>query len=493
MQTFIIHRIRRILRGILTDLADKRPSANPVAITDSAAATLALPALKVFMKATIISGLLLFLLLAAALTPAADMRGGELLHSLRAWAQPLRDADDLGPLLAAAGEARLVLLGEASHGTREFYVWRDRLSRRLIREGGFSFIAIEGDWAALLPLDRYVRHHQLAPVSAAHALLQVRRWPRWVWANAELAALGEWLRTFNRGRPADRRVGIHGMDLYAVWESLDAIRAFYRRRAPDVATSVDSVLGFLRSFDGDARGYADYVRRTGRSAQREVAWVARDLARRQRDAAPADRDALFEVLQHAKVLESGERYLRWLHLRGPWSWNVRADHFERTVARLLDHYGAGSRAIVWAHNTHIGDARATNRVDAGEVNIGQLARERFGRDAVFAVGFGTATGSVLAARRWEGVRRTMWTPLPRRDSLEAALLAAGGGDRVLILAPGSPATHALSRTLPHRAIGVVFDPRRERALNYVPSRLPERYDAFVFLPQTRALAPLHAE
>lgn len=445
------------------------------------------------MKASIICVLLSVLLLAAAETPAAHLRGGDLLHSLRAMARPLRDADDLGPLLAAAGDARLVLLGEASHGTREFYVWRDRLSRRLIREEGFSFIAIEGDWAALLPLDRYVRHHPDAPVSAADALLQIRRWPRWVWANAELAVLGEWLRAFNRGRPTERRVGIHGMDLYAVWESLDTILAFYRSRAPEAAVSIDRQLGFLRSFDGDARAYADHVRRTGRSAQWEVAWVVRDLARRHRDAAPADRDALFELLQHAKVVESGERYLRWLHLPGPWSWNVRADHFERTVVRLLDHYGAGSRAIVWAHNTHIGDARATDSVYAGEANIGQLARERHGRDAVFAVGFGTATGSVLAARRWEGARRTMRTPLPRRDSLEAALLAAGGGDRVLILDRGSPAARALRRTLPHRAIGVVFDPRREHSLNYVPSRLVERYDAFVFLPQTQALGPLHAD
>ena len=178
---------------------------------------------------------------------------------------------------------------------------------------------------------------------------------------------------------------------------------------------------------------------------------------------------------------------------GPASWNARAQHFKRTVARLLEHYGPDSRGIVWAHNTHIGDARATDMARTGQVNIGQLARERHGADTVFAVGFGTATGTVLAARRWEGRRETMATPEPRPDSLEAALLTAGDGDRFLILDRESPAVELLREPIPHRAIGVIFIPERERLSNYVPTRLTERYDAFVFLPRTHALDPLHEE
>ena len=178
---------------------------------------------------------------------------------------------------------------------------------------------------------------------------------------------------------------------------------------------------------------------------------------------------------------------------GPHAWNARANHFERSLARLLDHYGPGSRAIVWAHNTHIGDARATDMVRVGEMNLGQLARERHGDNAVFALGFGTATGSVLAARTWEGRRYTMETPPPRPDSLEAALLASGDGDRILVLDRTSSDTAVLRRVLPHRAIGVVFDPQRERWANYVSTRLAERYDAFVFIPHTHALNPLHTE
>ena len=425
--------------------------------------------------------------------PHAGVEAGDLLQSLRTLAQPLRRADDLNPLLDAVGDARLVLLGEASHGTREFYALRDRLSRRLIREQGFSFIAVEGDWATLLPLDRYVRHRPGASASAREALLQIERWPQWVWANSEMEALGEWLRAFNQGRAADRRVGIHGIDLYAIWESLDAVMAFYQTYLPESAARVRQLYRFLRGFRGEYQAYTDHVHRTRYSAQAEVAWVARDLDARYRYATPTDREALFEALQHARVVESGERYLRGMARPGPQSRNARSDHFERSVARLLDHYGPGSRAIVWAHNTHVGDARATDMVRAGEVNLGQLARERHGADAVFTLGLGTATGSVLAARTWEGPRCTMKTPLPRPDSLEAALLASGNGDRILILGRTSPAAAPLRRTLPHRAIGVVFAPQRERWENYVPTRLAERYDAFVFIPYTHALDPLHAE
>ena len=422
----------------------------------------------------------------------ADVGHDCLSQSLRAIARPLLRADDLNPLVDAVGDARVVLMGEASHGSREFYSWRDRLSRRLIVEGGFSFIAIEGDWASLLPLDRYVRHHPAAPASAREALLLIERWPRWLWANTDLEALGEWLRAFNRGRPVRHRVGIHGIDLYAIWESLDAVEAFYRAHLPQSAAKVEGAYRLLRAFRGRYRAYADHVRR-GHAAEPGVARVTRDLAVRYRHATPTDRDALFEALQHAQVVESGERYLRTLTRPGSQSWNTRASHFAQTVARLLNQYGHASRAIVWAHNTHIGDARATDMVRTGEVNLGQLVRQRYGRGAVFALGFGTATGTVLAARAWEGSRETMAVPLPRPDSLEAALLAAGDADRVLFLDRVAPGGALRRFMLPHRAIGVVFKPEDERWANYVPTRLAERYDAFVFLPYTRALEPLHAE
>lgn len=439
-------------------------------------------------------GAVLFgLLLASAVTWDPDSRAAELPQALGTLSRPLEKADDLTPLLQAAADARLFLLGEASHGTREFYTWRDALSRRLIEELGFSFIAVEGDWTALAPLDRYVRHQPDAPPSAREALLQVGRWPLWMWANEEMSALGEWLRGFNRERSPESRVGIHGIDVYGIWESLDAVLEFYDTHLPEPAAEVSRLYAPLRAFRGNNFAYARHAGATGQAAQPDTARVAEKLEARYRTADSRTRSVLFDAYQHAKVVQYGEEHLRAMVQPGPDSWNARARHFKRTVSRLLDYYGPDSRGIVWAHNTHVGDARATDMAGAGQVNIGQLARERHGPEAVFAVGFGTATGTVLASRRWEGRREVMETPDPRPDSLEAALLAAGGGDRFLILDRASSALEPLRRPIPHRAIGVVFQPERERLANYVPTRLAERYDAFVFLPRTRALAPLHEE
>ena len=304
-----------------------------------------------------------------------------------------------------------------------------------------------------------------------------------------MAALGEWLRAFNHGRAPGERVGIHGIDLYAVWESLDAVQDFYRARLPRLAGWVEHQYRGLRGFRGRYREYARYARRSGRSLRPGVAAVKRDLAMRDRESHPAERGRLFEALQHARVVDAGVAYLE--APAGPEGWNTRARHFDRAVTRQLAHYGPGSRGVVWAHNTHIGDARATDMVRTGEVNLGQLSRERHGAGRIYAVGFGTATGTVVAAGFWEGPGRVMTVPPPRPDSLEAALVARARDDRILLL-DRVPAGGLLHRVmLPHRAIGVVFEPGCERERNYVPTRLAGRYDAFVFIPRTRALAPLH--
>lgn len=423
--------------------------------------------------------------------PVAQAAG--LSQTLEALARPLDSAEDLTPMIERAGRARLALLGEASHGTSEFYTWRDLISRRLIREQGFSFIAIEGEWSALIPLDRYVRHHPHAPASARAALLGITQWPQWVWANRELEQLAEWLRGFNRDRPAAARVGIHGIDLYAVWESLEAVRAFYRRHLPAWAEAVDRLYAPLRAFQGDTRGYARHGQWAAPAAQAGAGRVAEHLAVLYREAPPSMREVLFEALQHARVVQYGERCMAGMLQPGPGSWNTRSEHFAQTVARLLRHYGPGSRGIVWAHNTHVVDARATDMARTGQVSLGQLARERQGAGEVFQLGFGTAEGSLIAARRWDGVPEVMAVPPPRPDSLEAALRDAGDGDRLLLLEPYPQAYRALREELPHRLIGVVFQPERAHAENYLPLRLAEGYDAFVFLPHTRALHPLTRE
>jgi len=437
--------------------------------------------------------LMLVVLGASASSSQAATWDDGLLDALRIHSTPLRSAADLEPLVDAVDDARLLLLGESTHGTHEFYGWRDRLSRRLISERGFSFIAVEGDWSALVPLDRYVRHRPDAPASARTALLTIERWPRWVWANEELAELGEWLRLFNRGRAAADRIGIHGIDLYGVSDSIDAVQRYYQAQWPTAADRVRKLYQSLRGFDGDAAGYVEHIRRDGSWIGDGVAGVASELAARLTDAPPDERNLLFETLQHARVVASGERYLRALAEPAAAAWNARDRHFERMLGLLLDRYGPNSRAVVWAHNTHIGDARATEMAARGEVNLGQLLRERYGAEAVFAVGFGTATGSVLAASAWGEQRQPMQLPPPRQDSLEAALLASTQGNRILRLGHSGQDTALSGAQFPQRAIGVVFAPAHESDVNYVATRLVDCYDAYLFLPVTRAVIPLHAE
>lgn len=431
--------------------------------------------------------LIVLLCLLCAAAPAAEPDAG-LVTALRALATPLRGEDDLAPLLSAAGTARLALLGEATHGTREFYRWRARITQRLIAGRGFSFVAFEGDWVSLSSLDRYVRDLPGAPVSADAALRQIAPWPQWVWANPELASFAEWLRSHNQGRALPDRVGIHGIDLYPVTAAAHAVLAFARDHWPAQAAAVAAAYGPLLTPGEGA--YATAVAAGAPSAQRGAAWVVDEFSAGYRAAAAEARWAWFEAVRQARVVASGEAYLRDLGRSGPAAWNDRARHMAEALTALLAHYGPDSRGVVWAHNTHIGDARETAMVEAGEINLGQLLRERLGTGAVFALGFGTASGTVRAARHWEGPGEVMTLPPPRPDSLEAALLTAGGGDRLLRLDPGHPATAPLDRPLPHRAIGAVFVPADEPVVNYVATRLARRYDAFVFLPRTQALGVL---
>lgn len=422
--------------------------------------------------------------------PGAAAAGDALQDALATLAKPFVAVEDLGPLIETAGRAPLVLLGEASHGTHEFYLWRDRLSRRLIADKGFSFVAIEGDWATLLPLDRYVRHRLGAPRSARDALRPIRRWPRWVWANTELETFAEWLHQYNADRPAEERIGLHGIDLYAIWESLDALRTLYRDGSPDSAVAISWLDRLLMPFRDHPRALSRDDPRHHRLVEAAIAHLIEEITARLHRAPPARRERLFEALQHARVVDAGARYLR--RLPGPpaWSSNLRSRHFTETIGQLLGRYGPGSRAIVWAHNTHVGDARGTPGWLTGEHSLGERLRTRYGNDAVFLVGLGNGHGELLAAPRWEGRRETMSLPEPRADSLEAAFLASDSGNRWLMLGRPAAAVEPLRRWLPHRAVGVVFDPRRERQENYVPTRLDRRYDAFLFFPQTRPLTPI---
>jgi erythromycin esterase len=402
-------------------------------------------------------------------------------------AAPLADASDLDVLLDRVGDARVVMLGEASHGTHEFYAWRAAVSRRLIEEKGFSFVAVEGDWPDCARVDRSVRGLPGEPSDPCEALRAFERWPTWMWANDEVVDFCRWLRQHNAGVEEEARVGFSGLDVYSLWESLREILVYLRENDPQRVPAALAAYRCFQPYDESEQRYGMATRMVPTSCEDEVL----DLLLQLRQRAEADGAGPFGAWQNAEVVAGAERYYRTMMRGGRESWNVRDRHMDDTLHRLLEYRGPGSKAIVWAHNTHVGDARATDMADSGEVNIGQLARDRYGAEDVVLVGFGSHRGTVVAGDSWGAPMRVMPVPPARPHSLEDALHAAAP-PQALFVVPPTARPDLLTAELDHRAIGVVYHPEREQWGNYVPTVLGDRYDAFLWFDETDAVHPLHA-
>lgn len=427
---------------------------------------------------------------ALAAVPASHATASQELSTVyREYARPLSSSTALTPLISAAKDRRLVLLGESSHGTREFYTWRDEISRRLIEAGGISFIAVEGDWVSLARLNRYVKHKPGAAASAREALMMADRWPRWMWANEEFAEFAEWLRILNSNRSPENRISLYGIDVYASWEAMDAVLDWYQVHHPDKLEMIRGHYATFAAFRDEPHRYARAAL-VGLGDDRGVTEVLRQTVSLWRSSAESERRAAFYAKQSAHVVKAAEEFYRAMAQPGPHSWNSRAMHMHDTVNRLLAAYGAGSKGIVWAHNTHIGDARSTSMVRAGMHNIGQLSRQDLGEDNVFLVGFATWQGTVLAGGQWGGRREKMALPLPPNDSFEAALKALEIGDALLIFPPADLLPQSLQHTIGHRAIGVTYHPEQDRR-QYVPTIPARRYNALLYIENSTALTPLH--
>jgi erythromycin esterase-like protein len=334
-------------------------------------------------------------------------------------AAPLAVPGDLDGLLERVGDARVVMLGEASHGTHEFYAWRAAISRRLIEEKGFSFVAVEGDWPDCERVDRSVRCQPDAPADPRQALLSFERWPTWMWANEEVVDFTRWLRERNSTLDESARAGFHGLDVYSLWESLREILTFLREHDPEHVPAALAAYRCFEPYGEDPQEYAWATRMVPTHCEDEVIGLLVKLRQQAVDGA-----GRFEAWQNAEVVAGAERYYRAMARGGRESWNVRDRHMDDTLDRLLGHYGPGAKAIVWAHNTHVGDARATDMAQAGHVNIGQLARERYGAGQVLLVGFGTYGGTVVAGDAWGAPMQVMPVPPARERSLEDVLHAA---------------------------------------------------------------------
>jgi len=400
---------------------------------------------------------------------------------------PLQSDDDLDVLLERVGDARVVMLGEASHGTSEYYTWRERISRRLVEEKGFRFIAVEGDWPDCYRVNRWIRGW--SPERSARDVLHAfDRWPTWMWANEEVVELCEWLRHWNDSVAEERRVGFYGLDVYSLWDSMRSVLEYLERVDPQAAQRARASYGCFDPYEEDVQEYAMATSLVPTSCEDEAVATLRELRRNAVQYREDGRESYFAAEQNALVARNAELYYRTMVRGGPGSWNVRDRHMQETLERLLEHHGADAKAIVWEHNTHIGDARATDMSLAGMVNIGQLGRERWGMDDVVLVGFAAHAGSVIAARGWGEPMQRMTVPPAREGSWEHRLHEEIGADALLIT---SELDDDADEPRGHRAIGVVYHPEREARGNYVPTILPSRYDALLYFEETRALQPLH--
>lgn len=420
----------------------------------------------------------------------ADDTSGGAAREARELAHPLRTPTDLAPAVERASDARFICIGEASHGTHEFYRWRAELSRRLIVEQEVSWIGVEGDWPDCWRINRWVRNEDGQDLDARAMLARFERWPTWMWANEEVADFLDWLRDWNSAQPPERQVGFYGLDVYSLWDSLRQTIGWLEKNAPDTLPTAHRAWQCFAGYNEDPHAYARSMRMVDETCEDDVVELLVEVRRHAMDEARAEPEALDAAL-NAMVTADAEHYYRSMVLGNRQSWNIRDIHMADTVDLLAQHHGEHSRGLIWEHNTHVGDARATDMTDAGMVNVGQLVRERHGDEGVMLVGFASHRGEVIAADGWADPHEVMPVPAAEPGSHEELLHEALGAPSVLVF-DADRSGPWLSRRRGHRAIGVVYHPEWE-AGNYVGTVMGGRYDVLLWLEETSALRPLHGE
>jgi erythromycin esterase len=416
----------------------------------------------------------------------------ETVSAIKQWAYPLESKADLEPLFNRIGDARIVMLGEASHGTHEYYTWRTHISKRLIEEKGFKFIAVEGDWPDCYRLNQFIKGYDIDTKSTFKLLHTFNRWPTWMWANWEVVALANWLQNHNKGLPANKNVGFFGIDVYSLWESMESIMQYLKKTDADALKIAEKAFRCFEPYrKEEGQSYAKASRFVPELCETEVVQLLKEIQQKL-PSYNTDHENVFNAEQNALVAVNAERYYRAMIKGGPHSWNVRDKHMADTLERLLKFHGEKSKVIVWGHNTHIGDARATDMAGDGMFNIGELARATHYDKGVVLVGFGSYKGTVMAGRNWGATMQEIQMPGAMEGSWEYLLHKAGKENKLLLMADFMNDAF-MENHIGHRAIGVVYNPQYEQYGNYVPTVLPLRYDAFIYLDETRALHPLHID
>lgn len=416
-------------------------------------------------------------------------------RALQAALEPLPDLDaaDFGAVLDRFADRRVIMLGEASHGSSEFYRARAAISRHLIERHGFNLVAIEADWPDAAAVDRRLRPRDGAPPPAQPPF---QRFPTWMWRNREFAAFVGWLQRHNAARPPAARVAFHGLDIYNLSASIAAVLDYLDRVDAEAARIARERYACLTPWQREPADYGRAALAPGfERCEQAVVQQCRDLLVRQLDyAAEAGPDSFLDAAQNARLVAAAERYYRVMYQGGAASWNLRDSHMFETLAQLLAFNGPGAKAIVWAHNSHIGDARFTDMGMArGEHNIGQLARQAWG-DEVALVGQGTHAGTVAAAHDWDGDMQVMAVRPSRSGSYERLCHDSGVPRFLLDLRRGRHAELRRQLAVPRleRYIGVIYRPDTERWSHYAESVLPEQFDAWLWFDETQAVAALDA-
>jgi protein-L-isoaspartate(D-aspartate) O-methyltransferase len=422
-----------------------------------------------------------------------SLGAGALTRLIRDSVEPIDDIEStpLSALLERIGGARVVLLGEATHGTAEFYRMRARVTRELILRQGFRAVAVEADWPDAAVVDRYVRHLPAGERSSA----PFTRFPTWMWQNQETLELVEWLREYNRDKPDPQtRVSFHGLDLYTLDASAAEVIRYLERVDPVAARAARERYGCLTPWEGDpaAYGRAALIGQY-RDCEDGVVQTLQALLAKRLQYAASDGDEFLNAVQNARLVAGAERYYRVMYYGSRASWNLRDRHMFETLEALLDFRGGDSKIVVWAHNSHLGDARATEMAARGELNVGSLCRERFG-DQVFAVGFGTNVGTVAAASAWDEPMEVMSLRPARPESYERLFHDAGVPACLLPLRhPRRDAARTeLCEPRLERAVGVVYRPDTELQSHYFQAILPRQFDEYVWFDRTTAITPLPA-
>jgi erythromycin esterase-like protein len=396
---------------------------------------------------------------------------------------------DLAPMIDSIKDKKIVMLGESTHGTKEFYKWRSLISKELILNHGFNFISVEGDWPPSQKVNRYISHDE--GVNTYDVLSSFSRWPSWMWANHEMVELVDWLKFTNRSRI--NPIGFYGLDVYSLYESIDQVIIQLNKVDPALAMKATYYYSCLDSYLHDEKAYARSLFNAHEGCKKQVLNALNDTLSYKLHQFSEKKDFLFDAVQNARIVCNAENYYRAMIFGEEDSWNVRDNHMMDSLAMLMNHYGPDSKGIVWQHNTHIGDYKATDMVKYGQVNIGGLSREIYGEDKVALIGLTTHHGTVTAASAWDGAIKRMEIPNGKKDSVEAELhnaIPKIGSDNYYLMFKNETEFSPLKEPRGHRAIGVVYQPNSEQRGNYVPTVLADRYDALMFFDETEALEPI---